>query len=132
LVTMEPITVGEHTLIGVEVKLPKTTLLSISTSRGYIMCGAYYRGPGGWCTYIVTATCCPIGVCNDRSGESRYRTRYDWCRSITSNDLTEKRHKFQNTRGPRPLVFFACIWRASLLIIIQTKGSPCFVLHAKG
>lgn len=40
MVTMEPITVGEHTLIGVEVKLPKTTLLSISTSRGYIMCGA--------------------------------------------------------------------------------------------
>lgn len=28
------------TVIGVEVKLPKTTLLSISTDRGYIMCGA--------------------------------------------------------------------------------------------
>ncbi|MDH6373911.1 uncharacterized protein YunC (DUF1805 family) [Paenibacillus sp. PastF-3] len=40
MVTMEPIIVGEHTLIGVEVKLPKTTLLSINTSRGYIMCGA--------------------------------------------------------------------------------------------
>jgi len=40
LVTIEPIIVGEHTLIGVEVKLPKTTLLSINTSRGYIMCGA--------------------------------------------------------------------------------------------
>ena len=40
MVTMEPITVGGHILIGVEVKLPKTTLLSISTSRGYIMCGA--------------------------------------------------------------------------------------------
>ncbi len=40
MVTMEPITVGDYTLIGVEVKLPKTTLLSISTSRGYIMCGA--------------------------------------------------------------------------------------------
>ena len=29
-----------ETVIGVEVKLPKTTLLSISTDRGYIMCGA--------------------------------------------------------------------------------------------
>ncbi|GGF73382.1 hypothetical protein GCM10010912_18260 [Paenibacillus albidus] len=40
MVTMEPIQVGNQVLIGVEVKLPKTTLLSISTSRGYIMCGA--------------------------------------------------------------------------------------------
>jgi len=28
------------TVIGTEVKLPKTTLLSISTDNGYIMCGA--------------------------------------------------------------------------------------------
>lgn len=28
------------TVLGVEVKLPKTTLLSISTDKGYIMCGA--------------------------------------------------------------------------------------------
>lgn len=27
-------------VIGTEVKLPKTTLLAISTDRGYIMCGA--------------------------------------------------------------------------------------------
>mgnify|MGYP001319032444 CR=1 FL=1 len=40
MVTIEPIKVGDHTLVGVEVKLPKTTLLTISTSRGYIMCGA--------------------------------------------------------------------------------------------
>lgn len=40
MVTLEPVQVGEHVLVGVEVKLPKTTLLSISTSRGYIMCGA--------------------------------------------------------------------------------------------
>ncbi|MHA6529460.1 YunC family protein [Paenibacillus sp. BAC0078] len=40
MVTIEPVTVGDHTFVGVEVKLPKTTLLSISTSRGYIMCGA--------------------------------------------------------------------------------------------
>ncbi|MEK4428564.1 MULTISPECIES: hypothetical protein [Paenibacillus] len=37
---LEPVQVGEHTFIGVEVKLPKTTLLTISNSRGYIMCGA--------------------------------------------------------------------------------------------
>lgn len=40
MVTIEPVTVGDHTFVGVEVKLPKTTLLSISTSQGYIMCGA--------------------------------------------------------------------------------------------
>lgn len=40
MVTIEPVKVGEHTLVGVEVKLPKTTLLTISTDRGYIMCGA--------------------------------------------------------------------------------------------
>ena len=40
MVTLEPIRVGDHVLVGVEVKLPKTTLLSISTDKGYIMCGA--------------------------------------------------------------------------------------------
>ncbi|MFD2408603.1 YunC family protein [Paenibacillus rhizoplanae] len=40
MVTLEPVQVGDHVLVGVEVKLPKTTLLSISTSKGYIMCGA--------------------------------------------------------------------------------------------
>ncbi|OKQ00294.1 YunC family protein [Paenibacillus sp. P46E] len=40
MVTMEPVVVGGHVMIGVEVKLPKTTLLSISTEKGYIMCGA--------------------------------------------------------------------------------------------
>lgn len=40
MIHIEPIQVGEHTFIGVEVKLPKTTLLTISNSRGYIMCGA--------------------------------------------------------------------------------------------
>lgn len=40
MIHLEPVQVGEHTFIGVEVKLPKTTLLTISNSRGYIMCGA--------------------------------------------------------------------------------------------
>ncbi|ETT53460.1 MULTISPECIES: DUF1805 domain-containing protein [unclassified Paenibacillus] len=40
MVTLEPMMVGNHVLVGVEVKLPKTTLLSISTDKGYIMCGA--------------------------------------------------------------------------------------------
>ncbi|WP_379133283.1 YunC family protein [Paenibacillus sp. sgz500958] len=39
-------------MLGVEVKLPKTTLLSISTSKGYIMCGAL-----------------DIGLLNDRLGD---------------------------------------------------------------
>jgi uncharacterized protein YunC (DUF1805 family) len=40
MVTMEPIVVREHVLVGVEVKLPNTTLLTFNTSKGYIMCGA--------------------------------------------------------------------------------------------
>ncbi|MFD1773211.1 MULTISPECIES: YunC family protein [Paenibacillus] len=40
MVTLEPVAVGNHIMLGVEVKLPKTTLLTISTDKGYIMCGA--------------------------------------------------------------------------------------------
>ncbi|MCK9861750.1 DUF1805 domain-containing protein [Paenibacillus sp. ATY16] len=41
MMRMVPIPLGDGiTALGVEVKLPKTTLLSISTDRGYIMCGA--------------------------------------------------------------------------------------------
>lgn len=40
MVNMEPISINGHLLTGIEVKLPKTTLLTINTSRGYIMCGA--------------------------------------------------------------------------------------------
>ncbi len=31
---------GGETALGIEVKLPKTTLLAVSTDKGYIMCGA--------------------------------------------------------------------------------------------
>jgi len=38
---MVPIDLGEGvSVIGVEVKLPKTTLLAVTTDKGYIMCGA--------------------------------------------------------------------------------------------
>lgn len=40
MVRMIPFDLDGHTVIGVEVKLPKTTLLAIMTDRGYIMCGA--------------------------------------------------------------------------------------------
>lgn len=40
MVHMQPLQIGEHTFIGIEVKLPKTTLISVSTDKGYIMCGA--------------------------------------------------------------------------------------------
>ncbi|MFC7681040.1 YunC family protein [Paenibacillus sp. GCM10028914] len=40
MVTLLPIDIEGHTVMGVEVKLPKTTLLAVYTSRGYIMCGA--------------------------------------------------------------------------------------------
>ncbi len=41
LMQMVPIPVEEGKIaIGVEVKLPKTTLLAVTTDKGYIMCGA--------------------------------------------------------------------------------------------
>lgn len=40
MIRLLPIQIGERTAIGVEVRLPKTTLLAISTDKGYIMCGA--------------------------------------------------------------------------------------------
>ncbi|MGO4107930.1 YunC family protein [Paenibacillus sp. YAF4_2] len=41
MMRMVPVPLGDGIIaLGVEVKLPKTTLLSISTDRGYIMCGA--------------------------------------------------------------------------------------------
>jgi uncharacterized protein YunC (DUF1805 family) len=40
VVTVVPVAIDEHHFVGVEVKLPKTTLLSISCDSGYVMCGA--------------------------------------------------------------------------------------------
>jgi uncharacterized protein YunC (DUF1805 family) len=37
---MEPIDIDGGTALGIEVKLPKTTLLVVATDKGYIMCGA--------------------------------------------------------------------------------------------
>jgi uncharacterized protein YunC (DUF1805 family) len=40
MMTMTPIVMGGRTVIGIEVKLPKTTLIAVTTDKGYIMCGA--------------------------------------------------------------------------------------------
>lgn len=40
MVKVIPIHIDEWTAIGVEVLLPKTTLLAITAGDGYIMCGA--------------------------------------------------------------------------------------------
>ncbi|MCS1351830.1 YunC family protein [Mechercharimyces sp. CAU 1602] len=40
MVRVTPLEVDGIQVVGVEVELPKTTLLVISTKRGYIMCGA--------------------------------------------------------------------------------------------
>lgn len=37
---VEPIRIGDQEVISIEVKLPKTTLLIVTTKTGYIMCGA--------------------------------------------------------------------------------------------
>lgn len=40
MVEVQPIHFPEGTAIAVSVQLPKTTLLAVTTDRGYIMCGA--------------------------------------------------------------------------------------------
>ncbi|PKR83883.1 YunC family protein [Heyndrickxia camelliae] len=40
MVTITPVEIGGHTFIATSVKLPKTTLLTVSNDKGYIMCGA--------------------------------------------------------------------------------------------
>ncbi|GIP36221.1 YunC family protein [Paenibacillus sp. J2TS4] len=40
MMQVKPIDIGGRTALGIEVKLPKTTLLAVTTDKGYIMCGA--------------------------------------------------------------------------------------------
>ncbi len=40
MIELSPIDIGGHTFLAVTVRLPKTTLLSVSNNKGYIMCGA--------------------------------------------------------------------------------------------
>ena len=40
MIHMEPIILEGTTFLAVTVKLPKTTLLTVSNEKGYIMCGA--------------------------------------------------------------------------------------------
>jgi uncharacterized protein YunC (DUF1805 family) len=40
MMKVEPIQIRGHTAIAIEVHLPKTNLLIITTDNGYIMCGA--------------------------------------------------------------------------------------------
>jgi uncharacterized protein YunC (DUF1805 family) len=40
MMRVEPILLDGNTAIAIEVKLPKTTLLVVTTDKGYIMCGA--------------------------------------------------------------------------------------------
>ncbi|KPV56085.1 hypothetical protein QJ48_29570 [Paenibacillus sp. A3] len=40
MMRMEPVDLDGRTALAIEVKLPKTTLLAVTTDKGYIMCGA--------------------------------------------------------------------------------------------
>lgn len=40
MVQIRPMDVDGHVILGIEVALPKTNLLILSTDKGYIMCGA--------------------------------------------------------------------------------------------
>ncbi|CAH2714403.1 hypothetical protein BACCIP111895_01566 [Neobacillus rhizosphaerae] len=40
LIDLLPIEINGHTFLAVSVLLPKTTLLAVSSDKGYIMCGA--------------------------------------------------------------------------------------------
>jgi uncharacterized protein YunC (DUF1805 family) len=40
LIELSPVEINGHTFLAVTVLLPKTTLLTVSSDKGYIMCGA--------------------------------------------------------------------------------------------
>ena len=40
MVEVKPITLEGHQVVAISVQLPKTTLLVVTTDKGYIMCGA--------------------------------------------------------------------------------------------
>ncbi|OCA87615.1 hypothetical protein A8F94_07080 [Bacillus sp. FJAT-27225] len=40
MIEVTPITIQGKTFLGITVKLPKTTLLAVTSDLGYIMCGA--------------------------------------------------------------------------------------------
>ncbi|MGA9175035.1 MAG: DUF1805 domain-containing protein [Thermoactinomyces sp.] len=40
MIQLKPIDIDGRQVLGIEVTLPKTTLLVITTDKGYIMCGA--------------------------------------------------------------------------------------------
>jgi uncharacterized protein YunC (DUF1805 family) len=40
LIDLSPIEINGHTFLAVSVLLPKTTLLAVTSDKGYIMCGA--------------------------------------------------------------------------------------------
>lgn len=40
MIEAKPIVIEGRTVIGITVALPKTTLIAVTTDRGYIMCGA--------------------------------------------------------------------------------------------
>lgn len=40
MIELSPIEINGHTFLAVSVLLPKTTLLAVTSDKGYIMCGA--------------------------------------------------------------------------------------------
>lgn len=40
MINLAPVEIGGHTFLSVSVVLPKTTLLVVTSDKGYIMCGA--------------------------------------------------------------------------------------------
>lgn len=40
MIDLSPVEIGGHTFLAVSVLLPKTTLLAVTSDKGYIMCGA--------------------------------------------------------------------------------------------
>lgn len=40
MVQVKPLWIDGYPVVGIEVKLPKTTLIVVTTDSGYIMCGA--------------------------------------------------------------------------------------------
>ncbi|MFC5700610.1 YunC family protein [Cohnella faecalis] len=101
MIRMEPIQIGPWTAIGVEVLLPKTTLIAITAGDGYIMCGAL-----------------DVGLLNDR-----LRTR-----GIVAGRAVGVKTLEQLLHAPLESVTVAA---ESLGIVIGTQGSDALRIMAE-
>ena len=101
MVSLEPIVLEGYSFTAVTVRLPKTTLLTVSNENGYIMCGALdvgllneklhdrkiLAGRAVGVKTIEQLLKAPLESVTTRSGTTRHICRYEWGRSIVENGI---------------------------------------------